>query len=191
MTKEQLMALGLTAEQADKVLAANTEAMKSFVPRARLDEETEKAKGLATQLAERDKDITTLKTAAGKGSDLEGKLTELQGKYDTDTKKLNEQLAAAKLDAALDVAILGAKGRNPKAVKALIDTSKLKLKDDGTVDGLDLAALQKSDPYLFAAEKTDPQGPGYTPPAGGDPKAQPKTLQEAVAQALQQQQQKG
>jgi hypothetical protein len=191
MTKEQLMAMGLTAEQAEKVLAAHKTEMEGFVPRARLNEETEKVKGLNAQLAERDKDIAALKVAAGKGSELENKLTELQSKYDTDTKKLNEQLAAAKLDAALDVAIMGAKGRNPKAIKALIDTSKLKLKDDGTVDGLDLAALQKSDPYLFAVEKTDPKGPGYTPPAGGDSPTQPKTLHDAVAQALQNQQQKG
>ncbi len=191
MTKEQLMALGLTAEQADKVLVAHTETMKSFVPRSRLDEEAEKVKGLNAQLAARDKDITDLKTAAGKGTEAEKQLSDLQAKYKADTDALNEQIAKTRLDAALDVAILGAKGRNPKAIKALIDTSKLKLKDDGTVDGLDLAALQKSDPYLFTVEKTDPAGPGYTPPAGGDQKAQPKTLQEAVAQALQNQQTKG
>lgn len=170
LTKEQLMAMGLTAEQADKVLAAHKETLDGMVPRTRLNEETEKNKGLAAQLAERDKDIKGLRDAADKGSALEKSLTELQGKYDADTKAHNAQLAALKLDAALDSAILGAKGRNPKAIKALLDPSKLKLKDDGTVEGLDLAALQKSDPYLFTIEKTDPKGSGYTPP-GGDPPA--------------------
>lgn len=33
MTKEQLVAMGLTDEQADKVLAASSEEMKGFIPK--------------------------------------------------------------------------------------------------------------------------------------------------------------
>ena len=59
---------------------------------------------------------------------LKGDLAALQQKYDADTAKL-------RLDNALDVAIIDAKGRSTKAVKAFLDYGKLKLKDDGTIDG--------------------------------------------------------
>ena len=77
---------------------------------------------------------------------LKGDLAALQQKYDADTAKL-------RLDNALDVAIIDAKGRSTKAVKAFLDYGKLKLKDDGTIDGLDLEALKKSEPYLSSPSK--------------------------------------
>ena len=115
-------------------------------------------------------------------------LTDLQAKYKADTDALSEQIAKTRLNAAQDVAIMGAKRCNPKVIKALIYISKLK--DDGTVDGLDLAALQKPDPYLLTVEKIDPKGPGYSSPTDGDPKAHPRTLQEAVSLAYPQNQAK-
>ncbi len=166
MTKEQLTALGLTDEQAEKAIGLYSEEMKGFVPRSRLQEETDKIAGLQKQLSDRDKDIKTLQSAAGKGSELEKQLFELQGKYKADTEALNRQIAQTKLNAALDAAILKEKGKNPKAIKALIDAEKLKLKDDGTIDGLDLAALKTSDPYLFEIETTTVEGTGGA--GGGD-----------------------
>ena len=98
---------------------------------------------------------------------LKGDLAALQQKYDADTAKL-------RLDNALDVAIIDAKGRSTKAVKAFLDYGKLKLKDDGTIDGLDLDTLKKNEPYLFEAIETniigggDPGG-GNEPPEEGEP----------------------
>lgn len=87
-------------------------------------------------------------------ANLNQQITDLQSKYAADTARM-------KLDAAVDLAIMQAKARNPKAVKGLLDPAKLKLKDDGTVEGLDLAALQKSDPYLFEIEGRKPEGAGF------------------------------
>ena len=41
MEKEKLMALGLTEEQADKVLGAHKTYMEGFVPKGRFNEELE------------------------------------------------------------------------------------------------------------------------------------------------------
>ena len=60
MEKEQLIALGLTSEQADKVLGAHKTYMESFVPKGRFNEELEAKKNLETQLAERDKQLKEL-----------------------------------------------------------------------------------------------------------------------------------
>ena len=181
LSKEALVAMGMTSEQADKVIAAQTEDMKGYVPRSRLDEETTKVQTLSTQLSDRDKDMKDLKSKADKGSELETQLTTLQGKYKADTEDLQTKLTQQKLDSALDSAIVTAKGRNPKAVKALLDAAKLKLKDDGTVEGLDLDALKKSDPYLFEIEQKKDEGGGYQGGSGGAGNADPKSLNEAVA----------
>ena len=59
-----------------------------------------------------------------------------------------------------------AKAKNPKAVKALLDTSTVKIVD-GKLIGLDeqLTALKTSDDYLFTSDKLK----GNTPPQGGTP----------------------
>ncbi len=131
-----------------------------------------KFKGLETQLSTANDTIKQLQETVKKfdGKDpekLSANLAALQKKYDADTAKL-------RLDNALDVAIIGAKGRSTKAVKAFLDLDKLKLKEDGTIDGLDLEALKKSEPYLFEAIETDiigggDPGGGNEPPAEGEP----------------------
>ena len=67
-----------------------------------------------------------------------------------------------KKTAAVDMAILQAKGKNPKAIKALLDMDKISLKDDGTLEGLDLEGLKKSDGYLFDIETTAIEGTGHS-----------------------------
>ena len=71
-----------------------------------------------------------------------------------------KQLADTAKNSAVDMAILKAGGRNAKAVKALLDMEKVTLKEDGTLDGLDLDALKKSDGYLFSEETTRIIGTG-------------------------------
>ena len=110
MTKEQLIAMGLTPEQADKVVAQNTEDMKGFVPRARLDEEAGKVTAFQAQLTDRDKDMKALQAKADKGSDLEKQLADLQTKYGTAETDFKNQMAAFRLDAALSTELTKAKG---------------------------------------------------------------------------------
>ena len=190
MTKEELIAMGMSTEQADKVIAKQTEEMKAFVPRARLDEETSKVTSLNTQLADRDKDIKALQAAAGKGSELEKQLTDLQAKYTADTDAFQKQLADQKLDAAIDAALNSVKlkdasgrARDPVSVKAHIDKSKLKLKDDGSIDGLDIETLVKNKPYLFEIETTKNEGPDFKggSSGGASQNNQNTSIEDAIA----------
>ena len=82
-----------------------------------------------------------------------------------DLQKANKDAADAhaaeikqlKIDSALDVALGNAKAKNKIAVKALLkDIDKAELDADGTIKGLaeQIAALQKSDSYLFDANGT-------------------------------------
>lgn len=80
--------------------------------------------------------------------------------------KYNADIATVKRDSAVDMAIMQAKGRNSKAIKALLDMDKIKLKDDGTLEGLDLDGLKETDAYLFDVETKKNIGGGFEPGEG-------------------------
>jgi len=111
-------------------------------------------------------DVEKLKTAA----------TTAQKKFDAD-------LAAARRDSAVDLMLVQSGARNVKAARALLDLSKAKLKDDGTLEGVDVEGLKKSDPYLFTIEQKKDEGGGHP---GGDPGAggKPGTLESEITSAL-------
>ena len=152
MKREELKELGLTDDQATAVINAFSEALKGYVPKARLDEVIADRNGLKEQVAERDKQIDTLKASAGDNQALKDKIAELQTQNTNAAQEYEKQLTQLRLDNAVDIAITGAKARNGKAVRALLDLTKSKVGEDGKVEGLDaqLKAIQKSDPYLFA-----------------------------------------
>lgn len=67
-------------------------------------------------------------------------------------KKAHEaEMTQLRLDNAIDAALTAAGAKNIKAVRALLDTSKVKVGEDGKLTGFDdlLSAVQKSDSYLF------------------------------------------
>lgn len=168
----------------DKIKLANL-ADGGYVGKEKFDASETTISDLKKQLADRDKDIAALKKSAGDNEGLTKQLTDLQAKYDTDTKALNDKISQNALNAALDLGITKAKGKNSKAVKALLDTSKLSLKDDGTVEGLDAAldALKKSDGYLFENVETKPQGDGFHSGAPDPSSPEAKSVADAFAAA--------
>lgn len=80
-----------------------------------------------------------------------------------------KQLAALKLDFAVDAALSAAGARNNKAVKSLLDLSAVSPGEDGKAAGLaeQLAAIKSSDGYLFE-ETAKPVFKGYLPADSAD-----------------------
>lgn len=78
--------------------------------------------------------------------ELNGKLTAKQKEYDD----LVKSYANKEKNTAINQAISNAKGKNTKAILALVDSDKITYKD-GKLEGLEdqLKELQKSDAYLF------------------------------------------
>lgn len=146
----------------DKIKLANL-ADGGYVGKDKFDTSEATITDLRKQLSDRDKDIAALKKSTGDNEELSKQLTDLQSKYDTETKQLQSKIQQTALGAALDLGVTKAKGKNAKAIKALLDTSKLSLKEDGTVEGLDTAleALKQSDSYLFEQVETKPEGTGF------------------------------
>lgn len=152
----------------DKIKLANL-ADGGYVGKEKFDASETTIADLRKQLAERDKDISALKKGAGDNEALNKQLADLQAKYKTDTEALEGKIKTNALNAALDLGITKAQGKNATAIKALLDQSKLSLKDDGSVDGLDAAldAVKTSDPYLFTVTETKPSGTGHAGTGSG------------------------
>nr|DAF74041.1 MAG TPA: minor structural protein [Caudoviricetes sp.]DAO87697.1 MAG TPA: minor structural protein [Caudoviricetes sp.]DAR05827.1 MAG TPA: minor structural protein [Caudoviricetes sp.] len=175
MKTEELLSIGLTEEQANKILAMNgkdIEKHKKAAEDAKADKEA-----LEQQVTDRDKDIAELKKASGDVAKIQEKLDELQGKYDKETEAYKAQLAQRDYQNAIDKAIAasGVKFSSKSAEKAFragIGDSKLEMKD-GALDGFDkyLEKAKSEDPSAFvkAGTRIDTQGRlegggGNTPP---------------------------
>lgn len=148
------------------------------------------ATSLQTQLDTANNTIKDLQDAAKKfeGTDpekLKNDLADLQKKYDAD-------IAAAKLDSALDMALMQAKARDLKAARALLKLDDIKL-DGEKLLGFDgqMEALKKDKAWLFEADEppaeppkpADPPGPTVkTGGSHGDTgKAEPVSLAAALS----------
>lgn len=102
--------------------------------------------------------------------ELQGKITALNTQLSDKDKEWQGKLDAMAFDARVKDAITAAKGRNAKAISALLDVEKLKKSTNQDADIKDaLEALKKDNAYLFEDDTTPPPyagGTGNTPPAG-------------------------
>ncbi|AQP58429.1 TPA: phage scaffolding protein [Listeria monocytogenes] len=166
MQREYLKGLGLEDEVINKVMAENGRDVTAA--KQQLSEVEAERDGLKSQLTQRDKDIDDLKKNSGTGEELKKQIEDLQQKNKDLESDYQSEIAETKKNSAIELALAGAKARNPKAVKALLDNDKLELTDEG-LKGLDeqLGALQESDAYLFAQESEKVPKFGFS----GNPKA--------------------
>lgn len=125
-----------------------------YIPRSRLNEETEKVKELTGQLEDRDSQLEELGKKAKDSEELTATIKELQqankAKDEEYQQKLYEKDFNYKLDTELKETY---KARNPKAVRALLDLDAVKLKE-GELIGLkeQVEKKQETDKYLFNLE---------------------------------------
>lgn len=183
MKREFLKGLELAEDIIDQIMAEHGKGIEKY----KTANETQKTEidGLKEQLAEanktvegfKDLDIDGIKKAADEWKEKAEK-AEADGKAKID---------AMQFEHALESALTGAKAKNIKAVKALLDMEKVKL-EDGKITGLDsqLETLKAESGYLFDVVDDGGGKDKYTyKPAGGDPPPQtPNSLAEAVKMSL-------
>lgn len=141
MELKDLTALGITEEQANKVLEQHTAELTAEQQKyTDLNAELETAKGTISELTD--------KVKAFDGEDIEG-LKKAESDWES---KYNADIAALKLDKALELSLAGAKARDVDIVKSQLDSSLLKLDDDGKITGLteQLDKLKADKAFLFA-----------------------------------------
>lgn len=167
MKKEDLIAMGLTEDQAKKVMDSLD---GNFVTKTRFNEVNEENKTLKQSVADRDKQLEDLKKSSGDNAELKKQIETLQQQNAEQQKAHEAELKQLKLDNAIDTALTAAGAKNVKAVKPFIDTTKIKLGDDGKLTGLDeqLKEVQKTEGYLFAEKQQTFKG--FQPGASGEVK---------------------
>lgn len=166
-----LKALGVADDLATKIVDGVSAALpEHFVPKDKYNSKAEEVKTLTATIAERDKQLSDIKKAAGEGEEkLKARIETLEAENKTATeaaknaaKEAEEKFNKQALDMAISNEIGKAKGKNEKAIMALLDTSVIKLVD-GKLIGLDeqMKTLKAKDGYLFedgAADDTTPPG---------------------------------
>lgn len=179
MTRKQLEDLGLTKEQADSVMKINGDDIENAKGTAATEIKNLQTEvdGLKTQVGDRDKQLETLKASAGDNADLKKQIEDLQTENATAKANHESELNQLKIDFAVEKALTGAKAKNIKAVKALLELNDAKLDKDGNVKGLaeQIEKLTSGDDtkFLFEAQKQTKQQQnfkGFQPGASGGQK---------------------
>ena len=118
----------------------------------------------------KDVDVDGLKTGIAKW----------EKKYKDDTKTLSDKLTEQTKSSKIELALLGAKAKNTKAARALLDESKISLDGDNLL-GMNeqLESLKKEAAYLFG--ETQPQNP--PPPFDGKPAGPADDMAKWLAEA--------
>lgn len=158
MNKNDLVAIGLTEEQVEKVLKG----FEGHVPRERFNEVNEAKKRAEELVNEREKQIESLKKATGDTETLKAQIEKLQGENKLAKEQYEADIKALKINGAIDAALTASGAKNLKAAKALLNMDEITL-DGDTVKGIDsqIKALLKdeSSNFLFKQQET-------TAPAG-------------------------
>jgi phage minor structural protein GP20 len=162
MNKDELIKLGLTEEQATKLM----EKYGNMIPQSRFNEVVEEKNKLKADLTERDKQLSELQKNNSSNEELKKQITELQEKNKASEKEYQKTLAKVKLDNALELALTSAGARNNLAVKALLKMENIKMDNDKVI-GLteQIEELKKTSDYLFKVEDKTPPAPVGTTPA--------------------------
>lgn len=176
MTKEKLVEMGLTEEQAGKVMASLDGA---YVTKSRFDEVNSAKKQLETQLKDRDAQLDELKKIDAEG--LRKQIEALQAENEAAAERYETEIKRFRLESAVDRTLAEAKARNVKAAAALLDLSAVQLQEDGTVKGLgeQIKKLSESPDSSFLFESARPkQGfKGFKPGESAEGKSGGMTLE--------------
>lgn len=169
MTKEQLLALGVTEEQIGEIFKLHGLVVNP----------------IKQDLATKETELTTLQrqmTAANKQiedfkdlnvEEIQKKVEDYKNDYEALETKAKQDLEEVKFNHNLELAIKDAKGKNVKAVKALLDIDSLKdsKNQEEDIKAALKAQIEEND-YLFEIPK-EPTGTGGSIGNTGKDKPEP------------------
>lgn len=166
MKKEDLIAMGLSEEQADAIVGK----YGTMIPKERFDEINKAKKTLEDQVKNHETQLKDLQDKAKGNDELQKTITDLQQANETAKTEYEQQLKDERMSAALKLS-LHRKVHDVDLVAGLIDKTTIELSEDGKVTkGLDeqLKSLQESKSFLFVPEKQQPTFRGWNPAGGAD-----------------------
>lgn len=146
-------------EDLQKIEGLSKEQIESIMNLHQVDAEQHKKdlEAKDTQIRTKEAKITELSETVKKFDGVN--VSELQQEVKDWEKKYGEDMAAAKKDAAVRLAITKANPRNEKALMALLDLDIVKVGDDDSLVGLSeqLEKIKTENDYLFEPTKQEPE----------------------------------
>lgn len=182
MNKEELLKLGLSEEQTEKVLSVNAEQLKGFIPKSRFDEVNNTKKQLEKDLKDRDVQLENLKNSSGDVETMKQTIENLQRDNKVAKDNFEAELAKFKLESAIDTTLLGSNVINTRAVKALLDMDKIKLDGDvliGINEQLEALKTAEDSKMLFKVTETKQKEPNFSGVKPGEGNTQNSTGESA------------
>ncbi|TCS78777.1 phage scaffolding protein [Tepidibacillus fermentans] len=147
----------------DKELIVND---GSYIPKAKFDEINEQRKLYKQQAEDLNKQLDDMKKQVKGNEELQNRIQELQTKLQESEGKIKD----VSISAAIKMAAMKANAKDPDIISMLIDKSKLNIKEDGSIEGLDeqLQSIAESKAFLFGDVQTKIGG-ASNPPGGANP----------------------
>jgi chromosome segregation ATPase len=185
MRRDFLKNLGIDdSEVISKILDENS----ADIGRAKGELETYKNKvtDLEHKVTDKDNEIATLNGKIGDVDALNEQIKQLEADKTNLTNELNTKVAGIQKTHAIENKIRDEKGKNVKAIMALLDHNKITF-EDNTLTGLDeqLAQLKEaSDSAMLFGEMATPSGTTPSNPINNGGTPTPVTLNSAIANAL-------
>ncbi|MDT8715444.1 phage scaffolding protein [Clostridium sp. 19966] len=109
----------------------------NYIPKERFDEVNNQLKDLKTQIADRDKQLKDLGEKAKGNEDLSKQILELQETNKKAKAEYEDKLKNITLDNAIRLRLKDSKAKYDDLLMSKFDREKLKVKDDGSIEGLD------------------------------------------------------
>lgn len=156
MKRDLLKEHGLSEEQINFVMAQNGKDVNAL--NDKINGLTSERDGLQKQIDDRDEQLTTLKKSAKDNEELQSQIKQLQDENKTAKQNYQDQLAKQNKSFKIEGALRDAKAKNIKTVLPLIDTEKVSVNDDGTLNGLSeqLDNIKQDNGFLFGEENKTP-----------------------------------
>ncbi len=158
MKKEELVALGVSEEHADKVLTAWTEALKDYIPKSEYDTKVQELETVQQQLDTANQTIEGFKDY----DDVKAKVEDYKNKFEQSEQEKAEIQSNYEFTGKLQEAAKKAGARALKAVMPYLDIENLKKSKNQDADiTAAFDAVKKDNAFLFGADEpiNNPTGP--------------------------------
>ncbi len=145
------------AENKDSAIKLADLSKGEYVSKAKYESLEIEKKGIEEQLKTANSTLDTLKRENKDNEELQKKINELTEANKNAEEKYKAEVEELKINAAIDTALIQAKAKTLKAVKAMMDMSAVKLDKEGKVSGIEeqIKALSENEDtkYLFEEQQ--------------------------------------
>lgn len=174
--KKLLEKHGVGAELVTKIMEDTKDA--NYIPKERFDEVNNSLKELKGQLADRDEQLKDLGDKVKGNEELSKQIADLQEANKKTVGDYEAKIRNMTLDSEIKLKLKESKAKYEDLLMSKFDREKLKIKEDGSIEGLDeqLTYLKEGYKDLFEQPLS-----GKTPVNNGDSKSQTSELDQVAS----------